>query len=511
MDWSDGYVVDTEYRVGFFRKLAPSYLSVVCIMNGYEPVPIDRPFTYFELGCGHGFTASMLAASNPQGQFYAADFMPSHIAAGRQLADSAGLDNLTLLENSFAELAAGKVHVPALDFISLHGVYSWVSPENRRHIVDFIGRYLKPGGIVYVSYNALPGWSSVAPLQRLVREHADAHPGSRDLQVRGARDLIDKMIAAKAGYFEHATKSLTTRLESWQKYDAHYLSHEYMNRCWQPMYHADVAREFSAAKADFAGSVELGASFDHMCLTPEQRELLGAAPDPAWRETLKDYMTNTIFRGDVFVRGARRMAPARRRYWMEQLGVALTVARESATLGFPPADTPGAEGDVAAPLLDQLAKCPRSLADLASLPGHNMDTAAQVMALMVLHDQGLPYFLSSASMPVAAAHRMNAAIARQSLLDDRHQAFASPLLGSGVGIGLIGRLVYGALLQQPERLDAMAITRQVWQAMKDQGAPILDADKAADGTMEDELAEILPTVKKVLDVRLAAWRQLKFL
>lgn len=510
MNWSDGYVVDTEYRVGFCRKQAPSYLSIVCIMNGYEPVPLDRPFTYFELGCGHGFTASVLAASNPQGRFYAADFMPSHIAAGRQLAGTAQLDNLTLLENSFAELAAGKVDVPPLDFITLHGVYSWVSPENRGHIVAFISRYLKPGGIVYVSYNALPGWSSVAPLQRLVLEHANAHPGSRDAQVQGARALIDRMIAAKAGYFENTTKSLTTRLESWKKYDSHYLSHEYMNRCWQALYHADVARELAAAKADYVGSVELGTSFEHMCLTQEQRDLLGAAPDPAWRETLKDYFMNTVFRGDVFVRGARCMTPARRRHWMEQLGVALTVPREAATLGFPPAEAPGAQGDVAAPLLDLLAECPRSLAELASLPSHNMSSAAQVMALAVLHNQGLPYFLGAASQPAAPAQRLNAAIAQQSLLDDRHQAFASPLLGNGVGIGLIGRLAYGALPQPPERMDAMAITRQVWQAMKDQGAPILDADKP-DGTKEDELAEILPTVKKLLEVRLPTWRQLKFL
>jgi hypothetical protein len=32
------------------------------------------------------------------------------------------------------------------DYIALHGVWSWVSPENRGHIVRFAARYLKPGG-----------------------------------------------------------------------------------------------------------------------------------------------------------------------------------------------------------------------------------------------------------------------------------------------------------------------------------------------------------------------------
>lgn len=38
--------------------------------------------------------------------------------------------------------------LPQFDFITLHGIYTWVSRENRQHIVDFIARYLKPGGIV---------------------------------------------------------------------------------------------------------------------------------------------------------------------------------------------------------------------------------------------------------------------------------------------------------------------------------------------------------------------------
>ena len=41
--------------------------------------------------------------------------------------------------DSFAEFLS-RDDLPDFDFITLHGIYSWVSPENRRTIVEFIRR-----------------------------------------------------------------------------------------------------------------------------------------------------------------------------------------------------------------------------------------------------------------------------------------------------------------------------------------------------------------------------------
>jgi hypothetical protein len=47
----------------------------------------------------------------------------------------------------------------------LHGIWSWVSEDNRQIILDFIDRKLKPGGVLYLSYNTQPGWSAFMPLR----------------------------------------------------------------------------------------------------------------------------------------------------------------------------------------------------------------------------------------------------------------------------------------------------------------------------------------------------------
>src|SRR4051794_16483866 len=102
--WTDGYVGDLEYPGMFYAAQAPIHLNLACVIAGFEPVPLDGVFSYCELGCGQGLTLSLLAAANPQGQFYGVDFHPSHIARGRHTARAAGLENVVFEERSFAEL-----------------------------------------------------------------------------------------------------------------------------------------------------------------------------------------------------------------------------------------------------------------------------------------------------------------------------------------------------------------------------------------------------------------------
>jgi chemotaxis methyl-accepting protein methylase len=71
------------------------------------------------------------------------------------------------VETSFADLAHRSDNTtPAFDFIIVHGVLNYVSPENRRHIFEIIERRLRPGGLAYLGYNGLAGWSAMVPSTR---------------------------------------------------------------------------------------------------------------------------------------------------------------------------------------------------------------------------------------------------------------------------------------------------------------------------------------------------------
>ena len=75
-----------------------------------------------------------------------------------------------------------------LDFIVAHGVYSWVGAAQRQSIRRLVRDSLKPGGLLYLSYNSLPGWAGEMPLRKLLVELAAGDTGLTS--ARAARALL---------------------------------------------------------------------------------------------------------------------------------------------------------------------------------------------------------------------------------------------------------------------------------------------------------------------------------
>ena len=65
------------------------------------------------------------------------------------------LENIRFREAGFDELLQDAT-LPDFDIICPHGVYSWISPKNRRTVVALIRWRLKSGGLLYISYDAMP-------------------------------------------------------------------------------------------------------------------------------------------------------------------------------------------------------------------------------------------------------------------------------------------------------------------------------------------------------------------
>lgn len=507
MDWTAGYASDVEYVSGFYREQDPQLLNFVCALNGYEPATASAEYNYFELGFGRGYTVNLLAAANPKARFYAADFNPAHVAGAQALAQAAELGNLTLLENSFAELSQGAVALPQFDYITLHGIYTWITAENRQHIVEFLARYLKPGGVVYLSYNSMPGWTSALPMQRLLVEYGDAHPNRSDLQIDGAAEFIQQLSAAGAAYF-HIHPSNQPRFDTLKTAKRAYLVHEYMHKHWQPMYHADVARQLGEAKLDFAGSADMPYVYTQLYLTPEKLTLINRMPDPAMRETLKDYFLNTAFRKDVFIRGRRRMAPLRRRAWLLEHSLALLVKREQVKFELKLIiGTVNGSEQVYGPICDALAQRPHTLAELVALPAlasMSFENVVQTAALLTASGQAALYRASPAS---DSSRRMNLAVANQTVHGDESNALCSTLMGTAIGAGYFEQIVYGLLARINGEVELEVLVQGVWQVMQTQGRRMVREGLTLE-TPEDNLAELRLRIAGIVQDTLPRWRQL---
>src|SRR5262249_32343097 len=160
--------------------------------------------------------------------------------------------------------------------------WAWVSSSNRGHILRFIDRHLKPGGLVYVTYNALPGWTATMPLQRLVSMFAETASERSDRRIIAA---LDKVAAfAKAGCAMIAPDTVERLGKERENGNVAYLSHEYLNAHWSPCYQVDVARDMASAKLGYGATANLLENFPDLSLTREQRELVGTTP-AAFAET----------------------------------------------------------------------------------------------------------------------------------------------------------------------------------------------------------------------------------
>jgi len=279
--WTSGYVTDIDYTAGFYPDMTPAHLSFALLAQDCHAPNIDAEFHYCELGCGQGMTTNLMAAAYPNGQFWANDFNPSHIAAARRFAADAGSGNAHFFDSSFAEFC--KADLPQFDFICLHGVWTWISEKNRRAILRLIRSRLKVGGVVYVSYNALPGWALLQPLQRLLADHAATSTDPIETRIQRAVAFADQVRSAGARYFE-ANQTVLTRLESIKASSPNYLAHEYLVNDFAPAYHADVVRELSEAKLSFVASADIRHHVDALNFDPPQLELLDGIAEPVMRE-----------------------------------------------------------------------------------------------------------------------------------------------------------------------------------------------------------------------------------
>lgn len=358
----NGYVTDIPYLRDFKPMLAPAWLDHVALVAGIEPPIRQDDFVWCDLGCGQGVTAGILAATHPAGVFHGVDAMEVHIDHARRLAAEAAITNVCFHTTEFA--AALNLELPQFDYIVAHGVYSWIDSESQCALRRFIDRRLKPGGLVYLGYNAMPGWARDLPFQRLVRELGLSFAGDNAARVAAAvgitRSLAASGVPALAASF--IVRELEERPED---YSPAYLAHEFMPTAWQPLYVTEVRRAMATIGLRPVGSTTFSENFDWMVLSEEARRTLATITEPDVHELVRDFFLDQRFRSDVFARANRSLRPGERtdRLLSSTFGLArpIPAIRYNTTT---PAGLFSYDNPAARAIVNALAAGPRSLCGL---------------------------------------------------------------------------------------------------------------------------------------------------
>lgn len=428
----DGYVTETEYIWGYFDEMSPHALCHVARMNGHAAPRLDRPFSYLELGCGHGLTALTLAACHPHATFHAVDLNEQHIQNAQRLQQAGQVDNLTFHRATFEQIV--ETDLPDFDFITLHGVYSWVSAEVRAQIRAVIARKLRPGGLVYISYNALPGWASTLPFRQILLSYTARLDGPLlERTLRGLEYLRFLRDNASA-YFKDNPKA-SSHLDHLLKQDVRYVAHEFLNGHWNAFYFHEVEADMRACDLLVAGCLPASRNLMDLCVPPAFHALLRSAETRSVYETHRDFVLDERFRRDVYVR-----PPSDAAHSWDDVTFGRTPRTEAIALEVKlPIGTATLSGGAVTAIRDALGPSPIGLADLAAaMPSLPAPDLIRGLGLLCATGQVRTYARTAApcdsSAPARLTSPFNRAVLHERLLQDGAARLVSPLWGAVVQV-----------------------------------------------------------------------------
>lgn len=506
----DGYFTGIDYTAHYFRELNPLRAEFSLLVEGLDTPP---PGPCCELGFGQGVSLAMHAAGDTSRSWWGTDLMASHAHHAQQLVSAAGV-SATAADQSFAEFCA-RTDLPQFAFIGLHGVWSWVSAANRVLIADFLRRRLLPGGAVYISYNALAGWTPLLPLRGLMVDHerclgVPAQAASD--RVRAAAAFAEQVLAVDSP-LARGIPGLRTTFGKETAKAPEYLLHEYMNRDWHHNSLAELAGQLEPAQLSWATSTELLERLNNIYLTPPQQQFLSGVQPPLLRESARDIFVGRGLRRDLFVRGARRLTLAEQRERLEALHVVLA-QHPSQVAG----KITGPVAEATLPL-----KTLRSMVDALSavdgamrigelcrrMQAHNVDTAETLGQLSTLVGAGsvdvaVDPAQTARSRP--ATDRLNAHLLRRAATRKDVESLASPVTGGGVPASVMQQKLLAASLLDPDRPGAWV--DHLSESLQRSGQQL-----QRDGQLLTTAAEmrplLVPTVDRFAQLELPVFKRLQ--
>jgi SAM-dependent methyltransferase len=508
-DWTAGYVVDRDaaYTYGYYNELNPLRVRFAFLMSGLVPPQFD---TACELGYGQGLSVNMNAAAGTT-RWWGTDFNASQASFAQELAAASGA-GADLVDEAFGEFCT-RDDLPDFDYIGLHGIWSWISDENRALLVDFARRKLKVGGVFYISYNTHPGWAAFAPMRHLLAEHAEvmAVPGRGMVsRVDAALDFADRLLAVQPR-FAIANPQIADRVKRLREQNRNYLAHEYFNQYWAPVHFSEMADWVQPSKLDYACPAHPMENLP-INLTEAQRNFLGEIPDRMFRETVRDFMINQQFRRDYWVRGVRTLT-----------GYAQVEAlrRERFVLGIPAADMPkkvttqmgdaNLHEDIYRPLADAMAdNRPHSLGELEQKLGASAKLSLPQIAeaITILLESGVAHTAQSDEQIEACkprTDRLNVHLMNRARSASEVGYLASPVTGGAIAVAAFHQLF---LLAHRIGRPAKEWGQFAWEIFGPQGQKLIKEGKVLQ-TPEENRQELDNLAREFAEKRLAVLQALQ--
>lgn len=281
----------------------PAHLATIAALMGLQPPRLDSACV-LEIGCGDGGNLIPLATAMPKASFVGEDRHARTIEVCQEIANELGLENLRFRDSANSETAHRK-RGDTFDYIIIGEDLAGYSDSALDACLAACQSRLRPNGLIYVSYAALPGSTMsgvVAELARFVARK-EAEPEAKEERVRSVLRLIsDELPSQRASY------TRLFREEADRVLDLEASCDDAMSRLehFQPRFYHEVEAAANRNGLRQLADARLGS---WLCTQPsELRHVLEfASDDPVEREQFLDFLRNRKHRRAVLTHsGAER-------------------------------------------------------------------------------------------------------------------------------------------------------------------------------------------------------------
>ncbi len=229
---------DLPYEDYCFARTHPEHLFAVSALCARRAPHFTR-CRVLELGCARGANLIPMALDLPASEFVGVDLSARQIDEGRARIDALGIANIKLREGSLVDIGDED---GTFDYVICHGVYSWVPADVRDAILRVCRERLRPDGVAYVSFNALPGWNAARTVREFLAMHVPS-TGSASQRLGRARDALAVLGEAVRKRETPSARWMCAELSTIADADDSYVFHEYL----EAVNDADYLTDFVAA------------------------------------------------------------------------------------------------------------------------------------------------------------------------------------------------------------------------------------------------------------------------
>jgi ubiquinone/menaquinone biosynthesis C-methylase UbiE len=248
-----------------------------------------------ELGCGEGVQLLALGLEFPKANFVGVDLDERAVSIGRERAAELGIGNVRLEARDLRELAASGER---FDYVVGHGLYSWVADDVRTSLLELCANVLKPHGLGFLSFNALPGGYHRQMARELVRLAADgvSDATERVAQARALANDFSRGLSEK----NPPENALRHELLHMLRASDSLIALEYLGEESLAFTLVEFAERLSRHRLRYLADA---ATFDLNPAPPRWlSERLGSGADTIQQQQFLDYLTLRRFRQAVFCR-----------------------------------------------------------------------------------------------------------------------------------------------------------------------------------------------------------------